>query len=141
MRAFCSCRRRGRPIVKDVGIGAAFAVALAASAFAGPVEVYREGPQHCPRDRPASAQPLTEAQAIERARGLLPRGFCGPAWYIDGCDADSELVDDTWRVYLHQYRAREGRHDWSGLAHSYVILDRVGNCVANIPGTELYGAK
>jgi hypothetical protein len=120
---------------------AALALALAAAVSAGPVEVYREGPQYCPRDRPANAASINAAQAIERARSLLPPDFCGPAWSIDGCDADTEHVDDTWRVYLHQYRARSGRHDWSGLTHSYVILDRVGNCVANIPGTELYGAK
>lgn len=112
---------------------------VAASASAGPVEVYREGPQYCPRERPASAPALTERDAIERSRTLLPRGFCGPAWYIDGCDADAEFVDGTWRVYVHQYRERNGRHDWGGLTHSYVILDRVGNCVANIPGTELFG--
>ena len=60
---------------------------------------------------------------------------------IDGCDADAEHVHDTWRVYVHQYRLRAGRHDWQGLDHTYVILDRVGNCIANIPGTPEGGGR
>jgi len=39
-------------------------------------------------------------------------------------------------VYVHQYRKVPNVHDWSALTHSYVILDPVGNCIANIPGTE-----
>ena len=42
---------------------------------------------------------------------------------------------ETWRVYALQYKTVGGREDSSGLGHSYVILDAVGNCVANIPGT------
>jgi len=41
---------------------------------------------------------------------------------------------------VRQYRVGLGRHDYAGLDHSYVILDAVGNCLANIPGTEL-GAR
>jgi hypothetical protein len=105
--------------------------------WAGPVEVFREGPQFCPRDRPKTAPKLTEAQAIERARALLPRDFCGPNWYVDGCDAMTDPDPDHWLVYVQQFKKRGTRHDWAGRDHSYVILDQVGNCLANIPGTEL----
>jgi len=105
--------------------------------WAGPVEVYREGPEFCPRERPASAPKLSEPQAIERALTLLPRDFCGPNWYVDGCDAMTDPDPDSWRVYVHQYKKRGARHDWAGREHSYVILDPVGNCLANIPGTDL----
>ena len=37
---------------------------------------------------------------------------------------------------LHQYHARGGVKDCGGLTHTYIILDPVGNCLANIPGTE-----
>jgi hypothetical protein len=119
---------------------AAAAVVLAVVATplaAGPVEVYREGPRYCPRDRPDDAPVLGEADAVVRARALLPAEACGPSRFVDGCDAVPELALGTWRIYLHQYKLRDGRHDWSGLTHSYVILDRVGNCHANIPGTEV----
>ena len=110
---------------------------LAGVAVAGPVDVYREGPEFCPRDRAAEAPRLTQAAAIERARTLLPRGFCALSRFVAGCDAESEFVEGTWRIFLHQYQLRGYRHDQRGLAHSYVILDAVGNCIANIPGTEL----
>ena len=116
---------------------AALALALAAPVAAGPVEVYREGPRFCPRDRPASAPVLTEAQTIERARSLLPDEFCGPSWFVDGCDVLTEFALGTWRVYFHQYKLQGATHDPGGLAHTYVILDPVGNCQANIPGTEV----
>jgi hypothetical protein len=114
------------------------ALALAAHALpvpAGPVEVYREGPQYCPRDRPPTAPRITEAQAIERARSLLPPDFCGPTFFVAGCDFEPEFALDAWRIYVHQYQARGTAKDRGGLAHTYVILDPVGNCVANIPGT------
>jgi hypothetical protein len=112
------------------------AIILAGSvAYAGPVLEYREGPRYCPRDRAAGSPAISEADAIARARTWLPDGFCGPGRRIDGCDADAEYVHDSWRVYAHQYKLRGGRRDWQGLEHSYVILDRVGNCLANIPGT------
>ncbi len=44
--------------------------ASAAHAFAGPVEVYRTGPEFCPRDRAASAPVLSEA-ADHRARAIV----------------------------------------------------------------------
>ena len=116
---------------------AMLALCVACAAQAGPVESYREGPQFCPRDRPADAPVITEAQAIARARALLPADACGPSRFVDGCDAEAELSLDTWRVYVHQYKLRGTTHDWGGLTHSYVILDRVGNCHANIPGTEV----
>ena len=65
------------------------------------------------------------------------RPFLRPVAFVDGCDVRTELSLDTWRVYLHQYKLRDGTHDWGGSTHSYVILDRVGNCHANIPGTEV----
>ena len=108
----------------------------AALAHAGPVEVYREGPQLCPRDVAKSAPVLSEAQAIARARTMLPAGFCGPSLFVSGCDADPEFELASWRIYFHQYYDRAGRHDRGGLTHTYIILDPVGNCMANIPGTE-----
>ena len=117
-----------------VALACAGVATLAASA---PVDVYRTGPQFCPRDRAPDAAPMTREQAIDRARALLPREFCGPGRFVAGCDADTEFIDGSWRVYVHQYQLRSGRHAWGGLTHSYVILDAVGNCLANIPGTEL----
>jgi len=114
--------------------------ALAATmAAAGPVETYRTGPEFCPRDRPATAAVLSEAQIIDRALRLLPADFCTNA-FSAGCDADAESTYGAWRVFVRQYRKSGGRHDYAGLDHSYVILDAVGNCLANIPGTEL-GAR
>jgi hypothetical protein len=110
---------------------------MAGPLAAGPVEVYREGPRFCPRDRAGDAPALTEAQVIERARTLLPEDFCGPSWAVSGCDTVTEFALGNWRIYFHQYKLRGGVHDPGGLTHTYVILDRVGNCYANIPGTEL----
>lgn len=115
------------------------ALFFCATAVAGPVDVYRTGPEFCPHDRTADAPPLSERQAIERARALLPRDFCGPSAFVSGCDADSEWANGAWRVFVQQYKRSGGRKDAGGLTHSYVILDRVGNCLANIPGTELGG--
>jgi hypothetical protein len=116
---------------------AVLAVACAAGfAQAGPVEVYREGPQVCPRNVAKTAPVLTEAQAIVRARTMLPEGFCGPSLFVSGCDVEPEIALDAWRIYFHQYRNRAGARDWAGLTHTYIILDSVGNCLANIPGTE-----
>jgi hypothetical protein len=81
---------------------------------------------------------LSEAQVIERARSLLPREFCANA-FVAGCDADAEAEYGAWRVFVRQYRVVGARHEYDGLDHSYVVLDRVGNCLANIPGTELGG--
>ncbi len=120
---------------------AALVVGLASAAAAGPVDVYREGPEFCPRDRAAGAPVMTQAGAIERARTLLPRGFCALSRFLAGCDAESEFLEGTWRIYLHQFQLRGYRHEQRGLAHSYVILDAVGNCIANIPGTELGGRE
>ncbi len=111
--------------------------ALIAQANAAPVDVYRTGAQYCPHDRDARAPAITQGEAIARARELLPGEFCGPGRFVAGCDADTEFIDGSWRVYLHQYRLRGVRHDWGGLTHSYVILDALGNCLANIPGTGL----
>ncbi|HEX6138698.1 MAG TPA: hypothetical protein VF059_13675 [Casimicrobiaceae bacterium] len=118
-------------------VAAAIVLATAAAtAAAGPVDVYREGPRFCPRDRPADGAPLTEGQAIERAHSLLPDDFCGPTALVSGCDVVPEYAVGAWRIYFHQYRLHGARRDWGGLTHTYVILDPVGNCYANIPGTE-----
>lgn len=117
--------------------GGALALAFVVStAGAGPVETYREGARFCPRDRDTQGAALTETQAIERARTLLPADFCGPTGFVSGCDVLPEYAMSSWRIYFHQYRQREGRHEWGGLTHTYVVLDPVGNCHANIPGTE-----
>jgi len=113
-----------------------FAALAAGTALAGPVLVYRDGAQFCPRDLAPTAPVLTEAQAMQRGQSLLPRDFCGPSRYVDGCDVLPEFDQGTWRIYVHQFQLRNGRHDWGALTHSYVILDRVGNCLANIPGTD-----
>jgi hypothetical protein len=109
---------------------------LAIGAVAGPVETLREGSRYCPRDREPNAPPLTEAKAVERARALLPSDFCGPTTFVSGCDVVPEQALGSWRIYFHQYKLRDGRRDWGGLTHTYVVLDTVGNCQANIPGTE-----
>lgn len=126
-----------RPVVAVVILAGLASFVAVPVTQAAPVEVYREGPQFCPRDRPEGAAVLDEAQAVNRARDLLPKGFCGPDWHVDGCDVITEFDTGSWRVYLHQYKKRGGRHDWAGRTHTYVILDRVGNCLAQIPGTEL----
>ena len=116
---------------------AAFLVfTFASAAGAGPIDVYRQGARFCPHDRSVDARVLTQAQAIERARGLLPGGYCGPSAFVSGCDVVPEYSLDSWRIYFHQYRLRDAEHDWGGLTHTYVVLDPRGNCYANIPGTE-----
>ena len=105
------------------------------TALAGPVEVYREGDAYCPRDRGPGHPRISAAQAVERAKALLPKEFCAPGWYVDGCEYDAEEAFDTWRVYAHQYKRIDGRNETKGRNHSYVVLDAVGNCLANIPGT------
>jgi hypothetical protein len=118
-------------------ITGAFLFGFGGAIVAAPVEVYREGPEFCPRDRKPDAPALTQAAAVERARSLLPRGFCALSRFVAGCDVESEFVEGTWRILLHQFQLRGYRHDQRGLAHTYVILDPVGNCIANIPGTEV----
>jgi hypothetical protein len=89
-------------------------------------------PVYCGSGSPFSA--IT--QAIERARALLPAGYCGPTTFVSGCDAIPEQAMGSWRIYFHQYRMHDDARDWGGLTHTYVVLDPVGNCYANIPGTE-----
>jgi hypothetical protein len=113
---------------------AAMAFLATSTALAGPVLVYRQG-AYCPHDRPASAPRITATQAIERAKTLLPAEFCGPTWYVSGCDFDPERAFDTWRVFAQQYRLVDGEKEFRGHDHSYVVLDAVGNCLAIIPGT------
>jgi hypothetical protein len=117
-------------------LSALLACALASFVYAGPVEVYRGGARYCPHDRGRDAPTLTEPQAIERARALLPDGFCGPSTFVNGCDVVPEQSLGSWRIYFHQYRVRGAERDWGGLTHTYVVLDARGNCYANIPGTE-----
>ena len=126
--------RRGRwPFRPRSALAAALCCAV--TAHAGPVEFTRLGDEFCPRDRPANARRLSEAEAIERARSLLPRDFCGPTFFVSGCQFDAEWLYESWRVYAQQVKRIGAREDSSGLTHSYVILDPVGNCLANIPGT------
>jgi hypothetical protein len=117
---------------------AAFTLALAAAAsaaLAGPVLVYREGAQFCPKDRPATAPRITEEQAAERAKALMPKDFCGPNWWVDGCDYDPEFAFESWRVYVRQWKRVDGQKQYEPRDHSYIVLDPVGNCLANMPGT------
>ncbi len=116
------------------GLAAVAAALCASAALAGPVLVTREG-AFCPRDRPATAPRITADQAVERARALLPADFCGPNWYVSGCDFDPESAFDTWRVFAQQYKLVNGEKEFRGRDHSYVVLDAVGNCLANMPGT------
>ncbi|MBS0321924.1 MAG: hypothetical protein JSR18_15370 [Proteobacteria bacterium] len=109
---------------------------VATAAWAGPVERYRTGPQFCPRDRAPTAPRLSEKDIDARAIALLP-DLCKPSVFVTGCDAEPELINEQWRVYVQQYKLRDGTPDHGGLDHSYVILDPVGNCIANIPGTPL----
>jgi hypothetical protein len=128
--------------VTEVALRCALAALLwPFAANAGPVENYREGARYCPHDRPVTAARITAEQAVERARALLPNGFCGPNAYVSGCDFDPELTFDSWRVYAQQYKLDGvGRHVHHGGDHAYVVLDVVGNCLAHIPGTAL-GAR
>ena len=123
-------------LLRRAGLAVVLACTIAPIVQAGPVEVYREGPRYCPRDRAGDAAPLTQAEAIARARALLPDGYCGPSAFVSGCDVLPEYALDSWRIYFHQYRLHDGKRDWGGLTHTYVVLDAVGNCDANIPGTE-----
>ena len=104
-------------------------------AVAGPVLVYREGAAFCPKDRPATAPLITASEATERAKTLMPKEFCGPDGWVDGCDYDSEFALDSWRVYVRQWKRIDGRKQYEPREHSFVVLDPVGNCLANIPGT------
>jgi len=114
------------------GVAALFL--FVSTALAGPVLVYRDG-AYCPRDRPADAPRITAAQAVERAKALLPADFCGPTWYVSGCEFDPEWAFDSWRVFAQQYQEVGGRREIQGRDHTYVVLDAVGNCIVNIPGT------
>ena len=120
-----------------------FAVALLAlvpaGVFAGPVDVYLTGPRYCPGGIAKNAPRITERQSIERTKTMLPDEFCGPTVFVSGCTYFVENEYDTWRVYVEQYKDIAGRQDKSGLKHTYLILDAVGNCLAHIPGTE-FGA-
>ncbi len=112
---------------------------LPAGVLAGPVDVYLTGPKYCPSDMPKGSPRITEAQAVERTKRMLPEDFCGPSLFVSGCTFDVENEYDTWRVYAHQYKDVGGRKDKGGLKHTYLILDAAGNCLAHIPGTE-FGA-
>ena len=117
------------PIVAVLGLAAG-------AAFAGPVETVRTGPRYCPGDLPAGAPRIDAVEAERIARRLLPDGFCGPTRWVGGCDVEFEFLHESWRIYVHQYRRTPRANDWGGLTHTYVFLDAVGNCLANVPGTE-----
>ena len=123
-------------IVAPARRGLTLAVLAAANvAVAGPVLVYREGAAFCPKDRAANAPRITAVEAGERAKALLPKEFCGPDGWVDGCDYDPEFALDSWRVYVRQWKRIDGRKQYEPREHSFVVLDPVGNCLANIPGT------
>ena len=124
------------PCGSDFSLTMFVALLVASPALSGPVEVYREGDRYCPRNLPPTAPRIDGARAERIALGLVPDAFCGPSSSIGGCDLVTENFYDSWRIYVHQYRRIPNAHDWSALTHSYVILDPVGNCIANIPGTE-----
>ena len=48
-------------------------------------------------------------QAAERAKALMPKAFCGPDWWVDGCDYDPEFALDSWRVYVRQWKRVDGQ--------------------------------
>lgn len=121
-------------------LGVLLMVTCGSSAIGGPVDLYLDGPQRCPREVPLAAPRITEAQAVARTRSMLPPGFCGPTEFVSGCTFDAENEYDSWRIYAHQYKDRGGRLDKGGLLHTYLILDARGNCLAHIPGTE-FGAN
>ena len=121
-------------------LGALAMVTCVSAAWAGPVDVYLDGPRFCPRDVPVGSPRIDEAQAVIRTRAMLPQEFCGPTTFVSGCTFEAEIEYDSWRIYVHQYKDRAGRKDKSGLGHTYLILDSVGNCLAHIPGTE-FGAN
>ncbi len=130
-------RRRLRAGAKLLG---ALSIAIAMAVDAGPVDLYLDGPQLCPRTVPSTAPRINADQAAMRTRAMVPPGFCGPNAFVSDCTFDVENEYDSWRVYVHQVKDRGGRKDPSGLEHTYLILDAVGNCIAHIPGTPL-GAK
>ena len=110
---------------------------IAAPALSGPVEVYREGERCCPRDLPATAPRIDVPRRPSGSRSRsCPTTSAGRRASIGGCDVVTENCYDSWRIYVHQYRRIPNAHDWAALTHTYVILDPVGNCIANIPGTE-----
>jgi hypothetical protein len=123
--------RRARQVIAMV----VFAM-VAGTALSGPVEVYREGERWCPRNIPPTAPRIDVKEAERIALRLVPDDFCTPRGLVGGCDVEPEFFYDSWRMYVHQYRRVPGKRDWAQLTHTYVILDAVGNCVANIPGTE-----
>ncbi len=84
------------------------------------------------RDRSAQAG---DPQSPNIERTAMPKDFIGPSWYVSGCEFDPEWALESWRVYALQYKEQGGRRVYDGRDHSYVILDPVGNCIANIPGT------
>jgi len=116
---------------------AAIVTCFAFAARAGPVDVYLDGPQFCPHDRPLTMSRISEAQAIARTRTMLPKYYCGPTVFVTGCTSAAENEYDSWRIYVHQYRDIAGRKEKGGLDHTYLVLDAVGNCLAHIPGTRL----
>lgn len=136
-----SGRTRRRHARRAAALLAAGAACVSLAALAGPVDLYLDGPQLCPRDRPATAPRIDEAAAIARTRTMLPRDFCGPSAFVSGCTYDVENEYDSWRVYVHQYRDVAGRKEKGGLQHTYLILDARGNCLAHIPGTEFGALK
>jgi hypothetical protein len=122
---------------RRVILAAALASCVTLGVDAGPVDVYLDGPEYCPRDQPKNAPRMNAEQAIARTRALLPKDYCGPTVFVSGCTFDAENEYDSWRIFVEQYKVVSGRQDKGGLLHTYLILDPVGNCLAHIPGTLL----
>ena len=92
-----------------MGRAACAALACVATlASAGPIEVYREGPRYCPRDRDPHGAAITEAQAIDRAAALLPGDFCGPTRFVSGCDVLHARAHGSCSRFVSPLRAGEG---------------------------------
>ena len=117
------------------GLAVAVLTAATNAALAGPILAYREGDAFCPKDRAANAPRITAAEAAERASALMPKEFCRQEDWVDGCDYDPEYALDSWRVYVRQWQRIDGKKQYEPREHSFVVLDPVGNCLANIPGT------
>ena len=64
---------------------------------------------------------------------MLPAPGGGPGFNVASPSPEER------RAAIEQYKDVGGRQDKSGLKHTYLILDAVGNCLAHIPGTE-FGA-
>ena len=74
-------------------------------------------------------------QAAERAKALMPKEFCGPDWLGRWLRLRSRIRARLVARLRAAMEARStGRKQYEPREHSFVVLDPVGNCLANIPG-------